>query len=206
MSALREHLDCALREYTGEAWHETLLAAKEKYFELTGAANEEDEDYENKMSCFDDWYLFQFIPRLGEQAAIKKYLTGHCVEEELKDSLLAFNYSLFEHSGASFKGCVVLRDIINRKKITLTPNHPKISLVKDDLFIGRTVEYRGEGHLMNGRCILPKECKSILKKEISKVKKLKDPEGLVRFLLRAELLNTKWHRYGHIDATKIFTF
>ena len=47
---------------------------------------------------------------------------------------------------------------------------------------------------------------NIIKKQVKKVRKLKEPENEKAFLLGLENLKTKWQRFGHVDASKIFVF
>lgn len=203
---LGKHLSHALEEYTTGIHYETLLEAKEEYFEKTGNALEEDEDYENRMNSFNDWYILQFISKRGTRTVIKDYLEKNQVEDQLCHSLMNSNHSLFEYTGTNFKGCSVLKDILHDDKVTLPKEHPPLSLLKNDIFLGRVLTHEDEQFLMNGICILPKDAKSILKKQSKKVRKLKDPSECLTFLLEVEALKTKWTRYGFIDVPKIFVF
>ena len=54
--------------------------------------------------------------------------------------------------------------------------------------------------------VLPVEIKSTLVKESKKVRKLQDKKRDLQFLMTVEKLKTKWRRYGHIEAKKIFQF
>ena len=71
---------------------------------------------------------------------------------------------------------------------------------------GRTLSLDDQSYLLSGICILPREVRSLLTKQCKKVRKQKDPNKEVEFLLRVEFLKTKWRRYGHIEASKIFVF
>ena len=203
---LQEHFEKVLREFSGEEHYQELINAKEEYFVLTGKALEEDEDYESRMSSFNDWYILQFISKEGNRPPIEVYLEKNGIEGELKKSFLEHNHSLFEYSGKSMRGIPVLRDILHDKKVYLDKDHSVISLLKGDIFLGRTLEFEGNNFLMNGMCFLPKEVKSVLKKNAKKVRKQKNPTEEINFLLFVESLKTKWQRYGHIDIEKIFVF
>jgi hypothetical protein len=203
---LKEHFDKALGIYTNGVHYDTLLEAKKEYFEITGQANDDDDDFEARMNSFNEWYVLQFISKRGTRTVISDYLMNNSVNDTLARSLTAVNYSLFEYAGKSFRGHDVLYDMLHDKKIRLNKAVPLPSIIKDDIFVGRVLSYQNEENLMNGLCVIPKEVRSILKKECKKVRKLKNPNEELKFLLRVESYKTKWIRYGHVDATKIFLF
>jgi hypothetical protein len=203
---LKEHFEKALGIYTNGVHYDTLLEAKKEYFEITGQANDDDDDFEARMNSFNEWYVLQFISKRGTRTVISDYLMNNSVNDTLARSLTAVNYSLFEYDGKSFRGHDVLYDMLHDKKIKLNKAVPLPSIIKDDIFVGRVLSYQNEENLMNGLCVIPKEVRSILKKECKKVRKLKNPNEELKFLLRVESYKTKWIRYGHVDATKIFLF
>jgi hypothetical protein len=96
--------------------------------------------------------------------------------------------------------------LITGKKITLSKNHPKLSLIKGEVFIARVLTYNNESFLMNGLCVLPEEAIGIVKKQAKFIKKKKNYGKENMFLLVTESLNTKWQRYGHVDVKKIFVY
>lgn len=203
---IEQHLEKAREEYTSGVHYETLVEARQEYFQLTGQVNEEDDDYEARMNGFNDWYLLQYISRRGTRTVIKDYLSNNTIEDTISKSLLGLNHSIFEYSGSNFSNKLVLKDLLHDTKIKLPVSHPQLGLIKSDLFIGRVITYEDEDYLLNGICTLPKQVKSIITKECKRVRKLKDPSREIEFLLILENLKTKWRRYGHIDVTKIFVF
>jgi len=204
--SLRFLLEKVLTTYSKDEYYETLLQAKEDYFIRTGKAFEEDEDYESRMASFNDWYVLQFQSDDSGQSLFEKYVESREVATELIEAIHTTNHSLFEYTGTSFRGQHVLKDLLHDKKETLAKTHSTPSMVKGDIFIGRTAFYREETYLYNGLRIMPKEAKSAMKKECRKVRKLKDPHQETEFLFFTESLKTKWQRYGHVDVNKIFVF
>jgi len=203
---LKDHFEKALGIYTTGVHYDTLLEAKKEYFEITGQANDDDDDFEARMNSFNEWYVLQFISKRGTRTVISDYLNTNQVDDFLAKSLSGVNYSLYEYIGKSFTGHDVLFDMLHDKKIKLPKGSQLPSIIKDDLFVGRVLTYKDDSFLMNGLCVIPKEVRSILKKECKKVRKLKNPNEELRFLLKIESFKTKWIRYGHVDATKIFKF
>lgn len=203
---LREHFEKALDIYTQGVHYETLLEAKKEYFEITGQANDDDFDFEARMNSFNEWYVLQFISKRGTRTVISDYLINNPINDFLAKSLSSVNYSLYEYVGKNLRGADVLYDMLHDKKIPLPKGGILPSIIKDDLFVGRVLSFEDKNHLMTGLCVIPKEVRSILKKECKKVRNLKNPNEELKFLLKIESFKTKWIRYGHVDATKIFKF
>ncbi len=203
---LQFHINMAVKEYMSGNHYDTLIEAKNQYFSQTGQVNEEDDDYEARMNSFNDWYILQFVSKRNTRTVIKDYLTKYQIDDRLAKSLLNVNHSLLEYTGNTFSGKIILKDILHDKKIILPKDHPCLAIVKRDIFLGRTLEIDGMSYLLSGICILPKEVKSIFNKESKKIRKLKDPKKEREYLMRVEFLKTKWKRYGHIGAAKIFIF
>lgn len=205
LDVVHEHLDTVLNLYTQGAYFDDLKAAKEKYFSLTGKLDEDKDEFESRMNCFNDWYIFQYRHQDGSKV-IEDYIRTNKLDEELSQSLLNVNHSLFEFSKVNFRKQIVLRDILHDEKITLVKNHPTVSLMEGDVFTGRVIKYKGEHYLLRGVCILPQGVKSILKKQSKKVRKQNSFEEELNYLLSLECLKTKALHYSHIDPSKIFIF
>jgi hypothetical protein len=200
-----EHLDKVLTQYTQGDHFADLKEAKDKYFSLTGKLDEDKDEFESRMNCFNDWYIFQYRHQDGSKV-IEDYIRSNQLDVELAQALLNVNHSLFEFSKMSFRKQIVLKDILHDEKITLVKNHPTISLMEGDVFTGRVIKYKGDFYLLRGVCILPQGVKTILKKQSKKVRKLNSFEEELNFLLQLEALKTKAMHYSHIDPTKIFIF
>lgn len=200
-----EHLDSVLGLYTQGAHFDALKAAKEKYFSITGKLDEDKDEFESRMNCFNDWYIFQYRDENGSKV-IEDYIRTNHLDVELSQALLNVNHSLFDFSKINFRKQIVLHDILHDEKIVLMKNHPTISLMEGDVFTGRVIKYKGDYYLLRGVCTLPQGVKSILKKQSKKVRKLNSFEEELNFLLQLECLKTKAMHYSHIDPTKIFIF
>lgn len=205
LDIVHEHLDKVLNLYTQGSHFSDLKTAKEKYFSITGKLDEDKEEFESRMNCFNDWYLFQYRHNDGSKV-IEDYIRTNQLDVELSQALLNVNHSLFEFSKINFRKQIVLHDILHDEKIVLVKNHPTISLMEGDVFTGRVIKYKGDYFLLRGVCILPQGVKSILKKQSKKVRKLNSFEEELNFLLQLECLKTKATHYSHIDPGKIFIF
>jgi len=205
LDIVHEHLEKVLNLYTQGDHFDDLKIAKEKYFSITGKFDEDKDEFESRMNCFNDWYIFQY--RSGNHSkVIEDYISNHEVDNELSQALLNVNHSLFEFSKVSFRKQIVLKDILHDEKIVLNKDHPSISLMVGDVFTGRVIKYQGGHYLLKGICTLPQNVKSVLKKQSKKVRKLNSFDEELNFLLQLETLKTKSMHYSHIDPAKIFVF
>ena len=205
MDHLFNVLNSAIEKYSAHEYYENILKAKEEYFELTGKISEEDEDFESRMNGFNYWYLTQRDASSGS-SLLKSYLENDSINEEDKEALLNINHSLFEYKGLSFTKKHTFKDILHNKKFTIPRDRFHLQLVKDDIFIARSIEVESSVYLLNDLSVLPLDVRSILVKESAKVRKLQDKSRDLQFLMAIEKLKTKWRRYGHLDAKRIFQF
>lgn len=202
---VQEHLDKVLSLYTQGDHFADLKQAKEKYFSVTGKLDEDKEEFESRMNCFNDWYIFQYRKADGSKV-IEEYIRTNQLDEELSQALLNVNHSLFEYYKVNFRKQVVLKDILHDEKITLVKNHPSVNLMVGDIFTARVIKYQGEHYLLRGICLLPQGVKSILNKQSKKVRKMNSFDEELKYLLQLESLKTKAMHYSHIDPAKIFIF
>ncbi len=201
LEVVQGHLDKVLNIYTKGDFFTDLKNAKDKYFSITGKLDEDKEEFESRMNCFNDWYIFQYRHNDGSKV-IEEYIRSSQLEEELSQAMLNVNHSLFEFNKMSFRKQIVLKDILHDEKITLAKSHPNISLMEGDVFTGRVIKYNGEFYLLRGICTLPRGVTSILNKQSKKVRKANSFEEELNFLLQLESLKTKAMHYSHLEPAK----
>jgi hypothetical protein len=199
------HIDKMLTTYTQGEYFERLKQAKEAYIALTGKLDEDKDEFESRMNCFNEWYLFQWKDESGKKI-VEDYIRREQLDEDLSQAFLNVNHSLLEFSKTNFRKQIVLLDILHDEKVNLAKGHRHIGLVEDDLFIGRVIRYKSENYLLHGVCTLPQSIRSILKKQSKKVRKMNSFEEELKFLLSLESLKTKSMHYQHIEPSKIFVF
>lgn len=203
---VERHLDDALNEFSKGELYQKLLAAKEYYFSRAGKADEEDDDYESRMSHFNNWFLTQYREAGMERPMISIYVERRKLSEDVARALTNPKHSIFEYQGTNLRKQHVVKDIVGDEKFVFPKEDPFPSVVKNDLFLGRVLQLGESFYMMNGLCFLPKDVKSLVRKEAKRVLKLGDPAALEEFLFKVENLKTKWRHYGHIDPKKIFVF
>ncbi len=205
---IENSIDKILTVFTQDDFYDSLMNAKKEYFSLTGQVTEEDDEYESRMNCFNNWYLFQRQDE-GGRTIIDNYensIGGDKLEEEILDALKNVKHSLFEFSKTNLKKQIVLNDILHDKKVILAKEQESIGLLVGDIFTGRVIELGGSTYLLRGVCALPQGIKSSLKKQSKKIRKYNNLREEIAFLLQLESFKTKLLRYSHIDPARIFVF
>lgn len=205
MNIIEEHIEKILEKYTQGEYYDLLLRAKKQYVDATGKLNEETDEYESRMNTFNDWFIFHFKMD-NDRRVIDDYIQDTNLDVDLAKAFYDVNYSLFHFVKVNFRKQVVLKDILHNQKLILAKDNGEVSLVADDIFVGRTITYNEQSYLMRGLCFLPRTVLGNLKKEAKKVRKLNNIDEEEKYLLKIESLMTRSLNYGHIDASKIFIF
>lgn len=205
MNIIVDHINQIISTYTQDAYYNDMKQAIDHYVEKTGKMNEESEEYESRMNCFNDWFIFNY--RLKDNSRIiDHYIVDNNLDDAISKSFHNVNFSLFLFQKINYRKQIVIYDILHDKKFVLAKDNETIALVEDDMFIGRVVECAGKYYLLNGICMLPRDVYSILKKQSKKIRKLNNQAEEEAFLLHLENLKTKSLQYGHLNADKIFAF
>jgi len=201
---LQQIFDKVLSIYSAGDHYQRLLEAKKIYSERTGIVYEDDDEYENRMNCFNDWYLFHHLSKDLRSTIIWDFLEKHKeYDSSVRKSFQMINYSLFEVLKA---GCsqLILHDLLHRKKLKIKLGQRNVGCVSKDILVGRVIEHHGEMFLLGGVCVLPPETKKILRAYTRKIHVFRDFNVEYRFLQRLEFLKVRWMRYKHVDISKLF--
>jgi hypothetical protein len=194
-----------LSDYKNGDNYQRLHNAKKSYIALTGMMNEEDHDYEARMNCFNDWFVFNHELPSGERV-YQKFINQNALDVDVRTILESVRYSIFDFTKYNFKKQIILNDYVDDCKITLSKESAQMGIVVDDFFIGHTVEIMGALYLLKGLRTIPAAIKPQLKKQLKKLKKKGDIRKLESFILHVENLKSKADRYAHIEPAKIFVF
>lgn len=205
MNIIEKHIEKIMEHYTSGKNYDLLKQAKDFYIENTGRIDDETDEYESRMSSFNDWFIFNFR-REDSRRIIDDYISDFKIDDELAKSFYNTNYSLFHFTKLNLKKQIVLKDVLHNEKFVINKEQKNIGLVADDIFVGRVISYNKENYVLRGMCTLPSTILSKLKKESKKIRKLNSDNEEESFLLRLEQLKTKSLQYSHIDVNQIFVF
>ena len=203
---LFSELDRMMSIFSQNEFSSCLLQAKKDYFEITGMMTEEDEEFEARMNCFNEWYLFQYKNPQTDSTPFQDYVQAQTATSPIIEALSSWRHTLFEFTKINMRRQIILYDVLNDTKLSIPVDHEKIGVVEGDLFSGRYVTHAKKPYLMRGICSYPQEVRSAIVKQAKIVRKLRDLEAEESFLLKLEHLKTKLLRYGHIQSSRIFVF
>ena len=206
MNNLLDHLDNALNIYTCEQYRETLIEAKQDFFKITGNLNDDDDDYDLRMHSFNDWYLTQFCLPIEKRTPMADYVFREDVPEEVAKVLINSKQSLFQFTGDKRNGAALFRNLKLDKSLVVKDKTIAPMFVKGDLFLARYFDLPDQVVFLPGVCVLPREVKAPICKEVKKVGHSNSKRDEQNLLLKIEYLKTKSKRYSHLALDKIFTF
>ena len=201
-----DHLSKALKIYTDNDYRDELISAKQDFFKITGNLNDDDEDYDLRMHSFNDWYLMQYTLSSVKRTPISDYIFSQNIDEKLAKILLGHKHSLFQYTGEKRNGAAVFRNL--RDELNMMVKDKKIApmFVKGDIFLARYLTLPDEIVFLPGLCVIPREVKSSLVKELARMKQRQSKRDEQSLMLKIEYLKTKSLRYSHLALGKIFSF
>jgi hypothetical protein len=206
-----KYLDPVLDEFTSGEFYPTVYAAKQEYFDKAGIVYEDDSEFEQRMSIFMDWFIFDRDLPGVDLPPMKSYFRKNkdrFNNEELNIYRDFCNtiHSIFRLKRERWfgKGFVV-RDLFSNKSYTV--NDPEINkgFTQGDIFEARIVPFRGKYHFSRGFCFHPVEMESFILGEIKKVR-YQEKLRQTKLILQLSGMKLKHLRFQHIDIRHIYTF
>ena len=91
-----------MEKYTTGDKYDLLKSAKEYYIDATGKIDDETDEYESRMSSFNDWYIFNYRREDGRRI-IDDYINDFKIDDELAKAFHNVNYSLFSFAKYNLK-------------------------------------------------------------------------------------------------------
>ncbi len=186
-----------------------VLAAKADYFRLTGEVFEDDRNFEMRMACFLDYYVFDYrSPSTGRTPAEEFHavkLSSGAPDAGLVDALTRTIHGLFEvrKLGAGF---VRLRELFSGVDHDVTERRTLAGLQKGDVLEARLLPLHGGLVFSPAFCFHPREAVKAIKREVKRRKK-KEPERSPKELVwEAAKRAMKVDRYRQIAVEKIYDF
>ena len=200
-----------MQHFTQGVYATEVIRAKEDFYKIVGAFDEESPEIEQKISQFTDWYLFMRPLSAKGITPIQHFLIQpefELTEEQqpllngLKNSL----HSLFEFS--KVKGSEVhLKDLFSGKAVVVSSS-AGASFDKEAYFETRLFQFDDVYYFGSTFCFHPPEAGSFIKKEIKKLKKVaKENFDSEKDLLidRLYKMRNKFDQYKHVGLKEIYS-
>ncbi|MBI3183091.1 MAG: hypothetical protein HYZ28_13215 [Myxococcales bacterium] len=208
--AYQPYLDELTAFATVEGKKADLLEAKAEYWRLTGETFEDDKQFEMRMACFLDFYLFDRASPPANKSPAQAYY-----EEQLRrgppEQANAFRsftetlHGLFEVRKLG-RGMVRLRELFSAKDHEVTERRQLAGLEKGDILEARLIPFGGHLLFSVAFCCHPKAAYKAIRAEVKRRKKAEPnrmPKELVWDCAKRAL---KTERYRQIAVEKIYDF
>jgi hypothetical protein len=204
MSTVPYQVKTILKEYGQGEHYDTLKLAYDEFVKLTGKCDSDSPEYEARMNCFNDWYIFNF--KIDSQKSVyTKYFDINGIDSSMAESFHNVNYSIFKVIKVT-RGVIHLSDILHSDNLKVAEDDSSVGLVPEDIFIGRTINFENKNYLLKGVCTLPKESLPELEKTSKHIRKNFLYNIETDLLLNIEKLKLKSLHYRHLNSKQIFNF
>lgn len=211
MAMFQRYLEPVIEEFTTGEYYPEVFKAKEDYFEKAGIIFEDDPEFEQRMSIFMDWYLFERDLPGVDLPPIKHYFRKN--KDKMADREVAIYrdfcstvHSLFRMSRMTWnKRGLVITDLFTRKTYKVMDPEINKGFARGDLFEARLIPFEGTYEFSRGFCFHPIETEGFILDEIKKVR-FQDQKRQTKLILQLSQMKLKHLRYNHIDIRHIYSF
>ncbi|MBN21791.1 MAG: hypothetical protein CL678_10955 [Bdellovibrionaceae bacterium] len=208
---MQSYLDPLIQEFTTGPYYKEVFDAKEEYFEKAGIVYEDDIEYEQRMSIFMDWYLFdRDLPKV-DLPPIKIFFQKNKKnwsdeERKIYKDFCETQYSIFKLNRLSWnKKTFIVEDLFSKKKYRVNDTHFYKGFSRGDIFEARIIPFKGNYEFSKGFCFHPAEMSSFIINEIKKVRH-QDRTKHQKLILQLSSMKLKHMRFNHIDVKHIYSF
>ncbi len=203
----QRHFEDIIR-YFNEHHPDELTRARQDFFSQTGEVYDDDPFYEDRVSNFLEWFVFD-RPFGEDTSAAHHYrrLNDGLSPEDLEtlDALCQPVHGLFEvRRLLPKKHRVVLRDLRDHATYEITERRTLAGLNKNGLFEARLVMRDDQWHFMRAFVMFPDETRGFLKKQMKRMRKA-GIEDFRPYFMDLQKVWMKCQRYAHVDPMKFYT-
>ena len=176
----------------------SLLNAKEFFFESCGKIIASDINYQTRMNCFLNWFLFDW--KLNNNQNIFKTIVSRYGKNELK----TYQNQFFNNIHSIFillkkkKTENIIYDLYTKKKYKIEKEFFLQEFFKKTCFETRVFIINEKYYLSNYILIHPERAMIYIKNSIKNKKDLK------KFIFYLHKCYYKWHTYRHFQVSQIY--
>jgi len=202
-------LEPIIDSFTTGKYYKEIYQAKKEYFDKTGPVYEDDIEFDQRMSIFMDWYLFDRDLPEFDLPPIKHFfkINKNDFSEKTRliyNDLCQTQHSIFRLKRKTWnKNGVVIQDLFSG--LTLTVMIPDINrgFYRGDIFEARVIKYLDSYCFSKGFCFHPTDVSPFILDEIKKVRN-QDKKKQLKLILQLSGMKLKHLRFQHIDITHIY--
>lgn len=199
-----------IEEFTTGEFYREVYNAKQEYFDKAGVVYEDDPEFEQRMSIFMDWYIFDRDLPGVDLPPIKYYFRKNKDRFSSEDLNIYRDFCLTLHSIFRLrrftwdKKGLVIRDLFSAKSHTVEDSEINRGFARGDIFEARVIPFRGRFEFSRGFCFHPNEMESFILGEVKKVR-FQDKTRQTKLILQLASMKLKHLRFPHIDIRHIYT-
>ena len=206
---MNELIDRLITFFTSDTFKEEVAKAKKDFFDESGVMDEENQDFEMRMTQFLEWYLFtreltgkNITPSLYALQLPDFEMTAE--ERPLFEKLAVTRHSLFEF--LKIRGDdIYVRDLFLNKKIVI-PNSPiNIGFSREEFFDARLIPDGENYQFSRAFCFHPEDASKYILSEIKRIKKANKPGEEEAFILKLLKMRYKYEQYRHLKLEYVYT-
>ena len=206
---IENYFQPVIEEFTQGKFFSEVQKAREEFFSKTGKINEDDKFFENRMSLFLDWYIFDRKMSGTPHTPMKTFYIRN--KDKLSEENLKIYRGMANHIHSiftitTFKGNFAqVLDLASQKTYLVNPGSisMRLSISIGDIFEGRIFPVDKEWWFTSGFCFHPKEVKKFILDEIKK-SMLGELHEKKELILNLAGMRLKYERYHHIQPEKIY--
>lgn len=207
----QKYLEPIIEDFTTGEYYREVYNAKQEYFDKAGIVYEDDGEFDQRMSIFMDWYLFDRDLPGVDLPPIKYYFRQNKDRFSSEELNIYRDFCSTIHSVFRLKrftwigdGFVVL-DLFSNKTYTVKDAEINRGFARGDIFEARIIPFKGGFEFSRGFCFHPAEMESFILGEIKKVR-FQDKNRQTKLILQLAAMKLKHLRFSHIDIHHIYTF
>lgn len=203
-----ELIDRLTTYFTGDRYRDDVAVAKKEFFDEAGIMDEENHQFEMRMTQFLEWFLFTRRLKGPELTPAQYALQLEDFEMTADERPLFENLATTRHSLYEFLKIrgddIHIRDLFLDKKIVIHDSPIRIGFNRDEFFDGRLIPHGEEFHFARSFCFHPAEASKYILGEVKKLRKSSAAEQET-FMLKLLKMRYKYEQYRHLKLDYVYT-
>ena len=172
---IKDSIEYLIKTATNPPYSNNLLAARQEYQKYAGGIFDDDKSYENQMSLFLEWYIFDRIEP-GHDKTVLELIINNGKGASL-DILKKINVFISHIHGLFIikkikNDYVKAINLFDNKKYDVFEPSGKLYFSKNSIFEGRILTYENSYYFTGNFCFHPEDSKKFIKSEIIKISSL----------------------------------
>jgi hypothetical protein len=169
---IKDTLENLIKAVTNTPYSENLLAARQEYNKYIGDIFDDDKSYENRMSLFLEWYIFDHIDPTSDKTVLELIIKN---DKKIPSDILKSISSFVSNIHALFivkklkKKSVRVLNLFNNEQYDVVEPLEKFNFCKNCIFEGRLLSYKNSYYFTGMFCFHPDDSKIFIKHEIKKI-------------------------------------